>query len=149
MPSRVDPRSGPFPVYAAASPPAVDVGTFTIAKTGVDLKAGATVAIFTVPAGRTYVLHSSGIQVTSVTSGGAGSQIWQCKENTGTRAMEPSNFIGSHTPVANQTCYVSVPTTLALSNCTAADIVNCVISTSHAGSSAVSGTVYLVGHYVS
>ncbi len=147
MPSAVRPRSQ-FPVYSSANPPTSDVGTFTIAKTGVDLKNAGTTDIFTVPAGRAYMLEGSYILVTAVTSGGAGAEVWQVKESSSARIMEGQTTSSSGTPVANQTVYKFLPNTSpVLSTCAAGNKVQIVISTSQAGSSAVTGTVFLVGTY--
>ncbi len=150
MPSRVDPRSGPFPIYPGTGPPAFDVGMFTIAKTSVNLKAAGTTAIFTVPTGRTFVATGGFILVTAVTSGGAGVQVSLISESGGSRTMVSQSTSNSSTPVANQTCYAIVnAVATVLSNCTAGNSVQVVISTSHAGSSAVTGTVFVTGFYTS
>ncbi len=150
MPSRVDPRSGPFPVYAAASPPAADVGIFVIKKTGVDLKNAATTTIFTVPAGRSFSLLQTTILVTSVTSGGAGVIAFSLQESSGPRTMLATQNSGSSTPVANQQIYAGSIANASqnLSTCAAGNNVNFVLSTSNAGSSAVTGTVFVTGFYV-
>ena len=57
-------------VYAAASPPTVDVGVFTISKTGIDFKTAATTNIFVVPSGRAFVCLGATAVVTSVTTRG-------------------------------------------------------------------------------
>ncbi len=149
MPSVINPRRV-FPVYAAASPPTVDVGMFTVGLTGVDLKNAATVTIFTVPTGRTYVLTGFVIQVTAVNTGGAGTENVQFKESSGARLMSTAYAFASQTPVANQTIYVVSPesTPGSRSNCGAGNSVQMVVSTSHAGSTGVTGTVYVTGFYV-
>ncbi len=152
MPSVINPRSGPFPIYSSTSPPVVDVGMFTIAKTGVDLKTAATTTIFTVPTGRTFVLTGNGILVTSVTSGGAGTFNWQMKESSSSRLMSLSVASASGTPVANQTVWwppVEANSAAARSNCAAGNSVQFVQSASNAGSTAVAGTVYATGFYSS
>ncbi len=152
MPSRVDPRSGPFPVYSSASPPTADVGIFTIAKTAVNLKAAGTTTIFTVPTNRTYIATGFAGYVTAVTSGGAGTQNFQIKESAASGIMSQSVTSASHTPVANSTFYsypADVTGTAGRVVCTAGNSVQVVIATSHAGSNAVTGTVYATGFYVS
>ncbi len=137
-------------VYAAASPPTVDVGIFTIAKTSVDLKTAATVDVFTVPASRTFICTSTYILVTAVTTGGAGTQVWTIKESSSARAMSLGTTSASGTPVANQTCYLMIGNASPVnSNCTAGNKVQCVFGASHAGSTAVTGTVYVTGFYSS
>ncbi len=150
MPSNVNPRSGPFPIYSSTSPPTVDVGIFTISKTGVDLKNAGTTTIFTVPAGRMYIALSSAAFVTAVTGGGAGTESYQIKESSASRAINPAVAGASTTPVANQTFYSNVANSgaAALSSCAAGNSVQVVVSTSHAGSTAVTGTVYVTGFYV-
>ncbi len=150
MPSRVDPRSGPFPVYAAASPPAIDVGMFVIAKTGVNMKAAGTTAIFTVPIGRSYTLVATNLLVTAVTSGGAGVIAYAMNESSASRTLQQTVNSGSTTPVANQTIYANgvANASQVLSTCAAGSNVQIVMSTSNAGSSAVTGTVFCIGFYV-
>ncbi len=148
MPSAINSRTTPT-VYSSTSPPTVDVGIFTVAKTGVNLKAAGTTAIFTVPILRTFVATGGFILVTAVTSGGAGVQVSLISESGGSRTMVSQSTSNSGTPVANQTCYAIVNATATiLSNCTAGNNVQVVISTSHAGSSAVTGTVFVTGYYV-
>ncbi len=150
MPSNVNPRSGPFPVYSSTSPPAVDVGIFTVAKTGVDLKTSGTATIFTVPTGRTFVAIGGMAAVTAVTSGGAGINIILIRESSGSRTMVSQSTSNSGTPVANQTVYALVNSSATvLSNCAAGSGVVAVMSTGHAGSTAVSGTIFITGFYIS
>ncbi len=149
MPSVVNPRSGPFPIYSSTSPPTVDVGIFTVAKTGVDLKAAATTTIFTVPAGRTFVLIQAMAQVTAVTSGGAGTLTSQIKESSAARQMNTQTLSTSSTPVANQTVWlVGQLSTGIYSNCTAGNSVQVVLTASNAGSTTVTGTVLATGYYI-
>ncbi len=150
MPSVIHPRSGPFPIYGSASPPTTDVGIFTVAKTGVDLKGAATTTVFTVPTGRTFVLITCYVLVTSVTSGGAGTVNFQMKESSSSRIMTQTFSTSSATPVANQSVFNgNFISTAQLSNCTAGNSVQFVLTTSSAGSSAISGTVYVTGIYSS
>ncbi len=149
MPSQINPRSGPFPVYSSASPPTVDVGIFTIAKTGVDLKNAGTTTIFTVPASRTYVLLGFSVSVTAVNTGGSGTEGMIIKESSGARAMSGTVATAPGTPVAGQTVYIGVQSnSIVFSNCTAGNSVQAVVSTSHAGSTAVTGTIFATGFYV-
>ncbi len=150
MPSVINPRGGPFPVYPSASPPTVDVGIFTIAKTGVDLKTAATTNIFTVPAGRNFIGTLASFLVTSVTSGGAGTiSTTRFQESSGSRTMIGGGSSASTTPVANQTTFVQTPGANALSSCSAGNIVQLVLAASESGSNAVTGTVYVTGFYSS
>ncbi len=149
MPSAVRPRSQ-FPVYSSANPPASDVGIFVIAKTGVNLKAGAVTDIFTVPTGRAFVATDTYIFVTAVTTGGAGQEIWQIIESSSSRIMTGLTTSSSGTPVANQTFYRQViNASPVLSSCSAGNKVQVQISVSQAGSTAVTGTVYVTGFYQS
>ncbi len=149
MPSVINPRSGPFPVYGSASPPTVDIGMFTIVKTGVDLKTSGTPTIFTVPVGRTFVAVSGMVQVTAVTSGGAGINSVLIRESTGSRTMISQSTSNSGTPVANQTVYALVnASATVLSNCAAGSSLTAVVSTGHAGSTAVTGSIFITGYYV-
>ncbi len=139
-------------VYAGASPPTVDVGMFTIGKTAVNLKAAGTTNIFTVPASRTFLLTGFSGFVTAVTSGGAGTQNMQIKESSAAGTMSQAITTGSHTPVANATSYSFPPDisgAAGRTTCAAGNAVQVVISASHAGSNAVTGTVYAAGFYVS
>ncbi len=151
MPSNINPRSGPFPVYPSTSPPGSDVGMFTISLTGVDLKTAATTNIFTVPTSRSFIGISCVAQVTSVTSGGSGSLASPKLQESGAgRTMIAGSTSGAITPVANQTVYAfgNIPTaTTSTSNCTAGNKVQLVIAASNSGSNAVAGTVDVTGYY--
>ncbi len=149
MPSNINPRSGPFPVYSSTSPPTVDVGTFTIAKTGINLKASGVTTVFTVPAGRAFLATSMNILVTAVTTGGAGVQIIALQESSSNRIMIAQATSASTTPVAGQTAYglFSGSTGGVNSVCAAGNNVNANVATSHAGSTAVTGTVFVTGFY--
>ncbi len=150
MPSQINPRSGPFPIYPSTSPPSADIGVFTVGKTGVDLKTAATTSIFTIPTGRTYVLLQSIALATAVTNGGAGVLASQIKESSGSRIMNTLTSTSSSTPVANQSVWtVGQISTGAYNNCTAGNSIQIVVSTSNAGSTAVTGTVYVTGFYSS
>jgi hypothetical protein len=139
-------------VYAGASPPTVDVGMFVIAKTGVDLKTAATTTVFTVPASRTFVCAGVHAVVTAVTGAGAGTQTFQIKESSASRVMSAASASASHTPTANQSVYVedSIPTSgfTVASTCAAGNSVQVVVSTSHAGSTTVTGTIFVEGYYI-
>jgi hypothetical protein len=135
-------------VYSSASPPTVDVGIFTIAKTGVDLKTGGTTAAFTVPTSRRFVCTHCFVNVTSVTSGGAGVCTLQIKESGSSLGMTPNVSSGSSTPVANTTVYTFFPTAATVAaSCAAGNAVNIVITAGEAGSTAVVGTVFITGFY--
>ncbi len=150
MPTQINPRSGPFPVYGSASPPTIDVGIFTIAKTGVNLKASGTTVIFAVPTGRTYLAFGAYILVTAVTSGGAGVQIFSLTESAGSAVMVPSIQSASGTPVVGTTFISEFRGNVWPGKvCAAGANVQIVVGTSHAGSSAVTGTVFAIGIYSS
>ncbi len=151
MPSVVRPRSQ-FPVYSSANPPTTDVGLFTIGKTGVDLKSAGTTTIFTVPTGRTFLCTGVAILVTAVNTGGSGSQVGVVKESSSARVMTTAFTSTAGTPVANQSVFFSIPnsvSTAAWSTCTAGNSVQWVNNASHAGSTAVTGTIWVTGFYSS
>lgn len=135
---------------SGSPPPFICVGCPVFAvKTGVDMKTAATVDIFTVPTSRTFVATGYDAYVTSVTAGGAGTFTGQLKESSASRAMGNNIASGSQTPVANQTIYYFPNSSgFGFSNCTAGNKVQLVVSTSNAGSTAVSGTIYVHGYYV-
>ncbi len=151
MPSPVtSARSATHGVYASTSPPTVDVGPFTIVITGVNLKAAGTTAVFTVPTSRAFICTGAIAVVTAVTSGGAGVQNFSITESGGSRSMSLTQSSASTTPVANQTVFTSItPATGApFSTAAAGTNVQVVVTTSHAGSSAVTGSVFVSGYYV-
>ncbi len=150
MPSVIHPRSGPFPIYQSPNAPASDVGLFTVAKTGVNLKASGISNIFTVPTGRTFIGTTSFAIVTAVTSGGAGTQQYLITESGGNANMLPPIASASATPTVGRT-YSTDPrgSSLPGSVCTAGNNVVATIQTSHAGSNAVTGTVFVTGFYSS
>ncbi len=151
MPSKIDIVTRNRTIYDSTSPPTVDVGLFVIAKTGVNLKAAGTTAVFTVPTGRVFLCTGYAVRVTAVDTGGAGTQNLAIQESSANRVMFNANVSGSATPVAGQTTYYSVPIigNEPFSTCAAGSNVNVVVSTSHAGSTGVTGTVYVHGYYVS
>ncbi len=151
MPSQINPRSGPFPIYSSTSPPTVDVGLFTIAKTGVNLKAAGSTAIFTVPTGRTFLATYAVALVTSVTSGGAGTQSFSLAESAGSVVMLPALASPSATPVVGSTYIAELRANSGYPGRTCAAGANVVVTvqTSHAGSNAVTGTVFATGFYIS
>ncbi len=150
MPSKIDIVTRNRTVYAGASPPTVDVGFFTVAIAGVDLKTAGTTTIFTVPTGRTFFCTNSYAIVTAVNTGGSGTEQYSIKESSSSRVMSSSGGASAaHTPVAGQTTYVqaNVSGQSPYSSCTAGNIVQVVVVTSHAGSTGVTGTVYVTGFY--
>ncbi len=152
MPSQINPRSGPFPIYGGSSPPTVDVGIFTVAKTGVDLKTAGNTVIFTVPTGRTYMCVGCWVLVTAVTSGGAGTENVSIIESSANGNMLISSVSDSGTPVAGKTVYFNPPRAAPGGLqviCAAGNNVIAKVATSQAGSTAVTGTVYVTGFYTS
>ncbi len=149
MPSVIHPRSGPFPVYSSTSPPTVDVGLFTIAKTGVNLKAAGTTTIFTVPASRSFKLTGAFITVTAVTSPGLGTQNMQIKESGASGVMSIAMTSSGQSPAVGTAFVVALNTngSQPYIDCAAGNSVQAVITTSQAGSTAVTGTVYVTGFY--
>ncbi len=135
-------------VYAAASPPTVDVGLFVIAKTGVDFKTAATTDIFTVPTSRRYVLTNLQMVVTAVTAAGAGViTLTKVQESGANAAMNQTVSTGSSTPAVGTSYSFPTSTTFGWSTCAAANKVQLVLGASEAGSTAVSGTVFVTGFY--
>ncbi len=152
MPSPVtSARSATHGLYAGASPPTVDVGMFTIFIAGVDLKTAGTSTVFTVPTGRTFIATWGMVLVTAVNTGGAGTENLTIKESSGARTLLTALAVNSHTPVANQSVYAIVDASVSaiLSNCTSGNSVQAVITTSHAGSTSVSGSIFVTGYYSS
>ncbi len=149
MPSVINPRSGPFPVYPGTSPPTVDVGIFTTSKTGVNLKLAAITPIFTVPAGRTYLAIHSVALVTAVTNGGAGTQSFSISESGANVVMMPALASASATPVVGNTYITELRANSGYpgKTCAAAANVQVTVQTSHAGSTAVTGTIFVTGFY--
>lgn len=134
-------------VYAAASPPTVDVGMFTIVKTGVDMKTAATTTVFTVPASRTFICTGAYFVVTSVTSAGAGTETFKIQEGGGT-AMTTNTASGSGTPAAGTYYWQGQTAAGAPYKAAAATVtVQVVVATSQAGSTAVTGSIFVTGFY--
>jgi hypothetical protein len=135
-------------VYAGASPPTVDVGLFTIAKTGVNLKASGNTTGFVVPTGRAFLCTASWALVTSVTTPGAGTETWTIKESAASATMLGGTASGSGTPAVGT--YYSESSREAggpYTQCAAGNTVTIVVATSQAGSTAVTGTVFIQGFY--
>jgi hypothetical protein len=140
--------AGDHAVYAGASPPTTDVGTFVISKTGVDLKTAGTTTVFTVPTGRAFVCTSAIALVTAVTGGGAGTETFQIKESGAGGAMTQAGASGSSTPVVG-TYYETLSPSSAgpYARCAASNAVQVVVATSQALSTTVTGTVFVTGFY--
>jgi hypothetical protein len=137
-------------IYASASPPTVDVGVFTIAKTGVDLKTAATTSCFTVPTGRTFVCLYAIVKVTAVTGGAANTFAFKMQESGASAAMTAQQTSGSATPTTVM-YYASntVATAAPFAVCAAGNSVQIVIGTALSGSTSVTGTVFIIGYYSS
>ncbi len=134
-------------VYAAASPPTVDVGLFTIKKTGVDLKTNATTDIFTVPASRTFVCTSLYGVITASSVPAAVAFVWKVIESGAGASMTPATAIPSTSPtVGRYIAQVSVVSSV-YTICAAAAKVQIVISTGFTTSTSVTGDVFLTGFY--
>ncbi len=135
-------------VYAGASPPTVDVGIFTVVITGIDLKTAATTTVFTVPSGRAFTCISAHAVVTAVSSAGSGTQTFTIKESGGSKSMTGATASAAVTP-APGSYYVETPTAGSgpFTICAAGNIVQFVNSTSHAGSTTVTGSVFVTGFY--
>src|SRR5205823_841037 len=113
----------------------VDVGVFTISKTGIDLKNAGTTTVFTVPTGRTFICQKAVAVVTSVTTGGAGTQTFKIQESGASKAMTNAGASGSGTPVAGSYYVEDAQVgTGPMTACAAGNIVQVVVSTSQAGS---------------
>lgn len=135
-------------VYAGASPPTVDVGQFTISKTGIDMKTAGTTTIFTVPSGRTFVCTGAFFIVTAVTGGGAGTETFQIKTSTASANLTPNSPSSSATPTVGKIyAQPQLASGSPVNTAPAADNVQVVVATSQAGSTAVTGTIFVQGFY--
>ncbi len=141
-------------VYAAASPPTVDVGLFTIVKTGVDLKTNATTDIFTVPSGRTFTCTGAYLVPTTVASGLAVAIVWKIIESGASGVMSTASAANSGAPVTTKIWSqqgtpaggaIGSPFTL----CAAAAKVQLSGTTMWTTSGTVTGSVFVQGFYVS
>ncbi len=136
---------------SGSPPPFIGVGVPVFAvKTGVDLKTAATTDVFTVPTSRTFFLTGSFVIVTAVTGAGAGTFQYQIKESSASRVMSNNTAGNSTTPVAGQSVYsefAPAPSSFIASSCTAGNKVQMVVAVSNAGSTTVTGTVWVQGFY--
>ncbi len=152
MPSKIDIVARNRTVYASASPPTVDVGIFTIATTGIDLKNAGTTTLFTVPTGRTFMLIRNQAVVTAVNTGGGGTLTYQIKESGASNIMSAVIASGSVTPVVGRVYGEDALFNNAYTPffvCTAGNAVQVVMSASNAGSTGVTGTLFTIGVYTS
>ncbi len=136
-------------IYAAASPPTVDVGTFTIVKTAVDFKTNAVTDIFTVPASRTFMCDSVYITPTTVSVGLAVAIVFKIIESTGGTNMTAATAQNSGAPATgkywlNTSTVGSGPYTL----CVAGAKVQFSITTAWTTSTTATGSVFVTGKYV-
>ncbi len=152
MPSNVNPRSGPFPVYAAASPPTVDVGIFSIVKTGIDFKTNAVTDIFTVPTGRTFICHHAFLIPTSVSGPASVAVVWAIRESVGNQVMTTATAMGSQGPSVS-IAHGQIGTAGAGNAgnpqiCVAAGKVQFNLTTAWTTSTTATGSVYVIGMYI-
>lgn len=125
---------------------------FVYAATGINLKTAATTDAFTVPAGKTFVCQTAVAVVTAVTGAGAGTLTYQIIESGSNGAMTVATASGSATPSitpGGANAYTEIPatTTGPWSTCAAGNKVQVKVNTSNAGSTTVTGTVYITGFY--
>jgi predicted RNA-binding protein with TRAM domain len=138
-------------IYAASSPPTVDVGIFGIKVTGVDLKnANTTSTLFTVPTSRTYIAMEAEAIITAVTGAGAGTQAFNVQNATGSVSMTSPTAGSSQTPAVGKV-FKSDTTTgnAAYGSGAAGDVIRVNVPVSNAGSTTVTGTVIAWGYYSS
>ncbi len=136
-------------VYAGASPPTTDVGVFTIVKTGIDFKAAATTDIFTVPAGRTFVMHYSQVILTVVSGGLAAAMQYSIIESGASALMGTNAAIASAAPLTTKNYHQANVVAATISfNCAAAAKVQCRVDVGWASSTTVTGSVFVTGYYV-
>lgn len=117
-------------------------------KSSIDLKTAATSSIFTVPASKTFVCTDVVAVVDSVTSAGAGTETFKIVESGASKSMSSNTASASGTPaVGTYYSESATPNGAPYTGCAAGNIVQIVVTTSQAGSTAVSGTVYVFGFY--
>ncbi len=153
MPSNINPRSGPFPIYASASPPTIDIGIFTIVKTGVNFQTNNTTDIFTVPAGRAFVCDYARLIPTSISSGAAIAIVWKIIESGASAVMTIAGTAANTSPSLVKV-WCSAGTTLPASNgpftiCAAGNKVQFNGTTMWTTSTTVTGSVFVTGFYCS
>jgi hypothetical protein len=122
---------------------------FVVFVSGVNLKAAATTTVFTVPAAKNFMLTSVQVAVTAVTAGGAGTLTAKIRDTTNSKDLTQAAASASQTPVANVTSYPITNTTGGgtYQFAPASAVIGVVVSTSNAGSTAVTGTVFVTGFY--
>ncbi len=153
MPSVIHPRSGPFPVYAATSPPTIDVGIFTVVKTGIDLKTAGTNNVFTVPTGRRFVCLTATAIVTAINTAGSGQLAgWQIIESGASGTMTGTDATNTGTPAVGtywvlQQLVTNALTPTQCTSCAAGNIVQEKHTTSHAGTTTITGSIFVTGFY--
>ncbi len=135
--------------YAAASPPTVDVGTFTVVKTGVDLKTNATTDIFTVPTGRIFQCDEIYLIVTAVTSGVSVGIVFKAIESGGSNGMTIATAQNALAPVTGR-IWREVPSIAGgpYFTCAAGNKVQLSGTTMWTSSTTVTGSVFVRGSYV-
>ncbi len=137
-------------IYVAASPPTVDVGFFTIVKTGVDLKNNATTDLFTVPTSRTFVCVNANIIPTAVTAGAAVAIVWRILESGASGIMTTNTAATSAAPVTTKVWAqigANTASTSPNNTCAAGNKVQFSLTTGWTTSTTVTGNVYVFGYY--
>ncbi len=138
------------PIYAAASPPTVDVGPFAIIKTGVDLKTNATTDIFTIPASRAFVCTNANIIPTAITAGAAVAIVWRILES-GASGVMTTNTAATNTAPSITKVWAQIGAGTASTSpnniCAAGNKVQLSITTGWTTSTTVTGNVIVFGYY--
>ncbi len=139
-------------VYAAASPPTVDVGMFTIVKTGIDFKTNAVTDIFTVPSGRTALCNYAYMIPTTVSGGAAVAVVWAIRESGANQAMTTNTAMSSQAPLTNiahpQSGLTGAGNSANPQICTAGNKVQFNLTTAWTTSTTVTGSVFAVITYI-
>ncbi len=139
------------PVYAAASPPTVDVGPFVVVKTGIGvgtgLGGGAATTIFTVPSGRSFVHTGTHLVVTSVTGGANGAPQFKIQNDSGPTAMSGSTTGGTAIPVVGSMWNIINAAAIVMSVASATNNVQLVVLTANTSTTCVV-SCFVEGYYV-
>lgn len=141
-------------VFAAASPPTVDVGLFTI-KTAADAinmslgQSNVFTTVFTVPSSRTFVCTGAQAFFTTVSGAAVGTTTWTITESGANAIMfnVGTSASGSFTPILNRFIFLSSSGTVLASTCAAGNNVQVKVTTGHTGTTSLLSQVYLTGYY--
>jgi len=133
-------------VYAAGSPPTVDVGVFTIKATGLSLTTTAAQDVFTVPTSRAFVAIQALSVVTAVTGAANTAPVMKMQESGASTQMLGNSTGPTANPAVGKVYFLNNTSSGNNLTCAAGNKVQFVASTAN-NSTTCTITVFVTGFY--